>query len=36
MDPILIVYQFFQEEIGCFRAKFDVTTEDHPALAREV
>ena len=34
MDPILIVYQFFQKEIARFRAKFEVTTEDHPALEK--
>jgi hypothetical protein len=32
----MIVYQFFQKEIRRFRAKLDVTTEDHPALAGEV
>lgn len=36
MDAILIVFQFFQDEIGRFRATFEVTTDDNPDLVREV
>jgi hypothetical protein len=34
MDPILIVCQFFQNEIGRFRARFDLTTEDNRELIK--
>jgi hypothetical protein len=29
MDPTLIVFQFFQNELGRFRATFELTTEDN-------
>jgi hypothetical protein len=36
MDPTLIVVQFFQNEIGHFRAAFELTTEDDDELIRRV
>jgi hypothetical protein len=35
MDPMLIVFQFFQNEIGRFRAALELTKEDNDELLRK-
>jgi hypothetical protein len=36
MDPTVIIWQFFQNEIGCFRATFELATEANPELLHEI
>jgi hypothetical protein len=36
MDPTLIVFQFYQNEIGRFRATFELTPDDYDELTSGV